>query len=195
MYEQLDIFSILEAQKEPEEPKCERLNVGDRIGRLVLGEVEIGTIYKIEGNKKHFFYRTDKGCFDPQEARTDFEQMEQEAKRIRDQYKTIEIDKFDNFFAIEYPPRQCDGYVPFAMVGVYHVMLFWKEEYTYQFLEPVKNLEKAYEDKVFKITHDCIGEKKERDYKILDKPIPIKRMYYSNSRKIYSEAGYVQHNL
>lgn len=194
MYEQLDIFSILEVYKEPEEPKCKRLNVGDRIGRLVLGEVEIGTIYKIEGNEKHFFYRTDKGCFDQQD-RTDFEQMEKEAEEIRKQYKTIKIDKFDKFFAVEYPPRECDGYIMRAMVGIYQCMLFWKEDYTYQFLEPVKNLEKAYNDKVFNITHDCIGEKKEREYKILDKPLPVKRLYYSNSRKIYSEAGYVQYNL
>lgn len=193
MYEQLDIFSYLEPQEQSEEPKYNRLNVGDKIGKLVLGDVIIGTIYKVEGNKKHFFYRTDKGCFEAS-ARTDFEQMEKEAEEIRKQYKTIEIDKFDKFFAVEYPPRECDGYILRAMVGIYQGMLFWKEDYTYQFLESVRNIEKAYKDKVFSITHDCIGEKKEREYKVLDKPIPIKRMYYSNALKAYSEAGFVEHN-
>lgn len=193
MYEQLDIFSYLEPQKELEKPKYKRLNVGDKIGKLILGEVIIGTIYKVEGNEKYFFYRTDKGCFDPSD-RTDFEQMEKEAEEIRKQYKTIEIDKFDKFFAIEYPPRNCDGHILRAMVGIYQGMLFWKEDYTYQFLEPVRNLEKAYKDKLFKITHDWFGEKKERDYKVLDNPLPIKRLYYSNSTKRYSEAGYVQYN-
>ena len=193
MYEQLDIFSYLEPQEQSEEPKYNRLNIGDKIGNLVLGEVIIGTIYKVEGNEKHFFYRTDKGCFNPN-GRTDFEQMEKEAEEIRKQYKTIEIDKFDKFFAIEYPPRECDGYILNAMVGIYKGMLFWKEDYTYQFLEPVKNLEKAYNDKILRITHDTFGEKKERNDKVLDNPLPVKRLYYSNSSKLYSEAQYVLFN-
>ncbi len=78
MYEQLDIFSFLKPQETIEKPKYERLSVGDRIGRLVLGEVEIGMIYEVEGNDEYFFYRTDKGCFNPSD-RTDFEQMEREA--------------------------------------------------------------------------------------------------------------------
>ena len=193
MYDQLDIFSYLEPQEQLEEPKYNRLNVGDKIGNLVLGEVIIGTIYKVEGNEKHFFYRTDKGCFNPND-RTDFEQMEKEAEEIRKQYKTIEIDKFDKFFAIEYPPRECDGHILNAMAGIYKGMLFWKEDYTYQFLEPVKNLEKAYNDKILRITHDTFGEKKERNYKVLDNPLPVKRLYYSNSSKLYSEAQYVLFN-
>ena len=193
MYEQLDIFSYLEPQEQSEEPKYNRLNVGDKIGNLVLGEVIIGTIYKVEGNEKHFFYRTDKGCFNPND-RTDFEQMEKEAEEIRKQYKTIEIDKFDKFFAIEYPPRECDGHILNAMVGIYKGMLFWKEDYTYQFLEPVRNIEKAYKDKILRITHDTFGEKKERNYKVLDNPLPVKRLYYSNSSKLYSEAQYVLFN-
>ena len=193
MYEQLDIFSYLEPQEQSEEPKYNRLNVGDKVGKLVLGDVIIGTIYKVEGNEKHFFYRTDKGCFNPND-RTDFEQMEKEAEEIRKQYKTIEIDKFDKFFAIEYPPRECDGYILRAMVGIYQGMLFWKEDYTYQFLEPVRNIEKAYKDKILRITHDTFGEKKERNYKVLDNPLPVKRLYYSNSSKLYSEAQYVLFN-
>ena len=193
MYDQLDIFSYLEPQEQSEEPKYNRLNVGDKIGNLVLGEVIIGTIYKVEGNEKHFFYRTDKGCFNPND-RTDFEQMEKEAEEIRKQYKTIEIDKFDKFFAIEYPPRECDGHILNTMAGIYKGMLFWKEDYTYQFLEPVKNLEKAYNDKILGITHDTFGEKKERNYKVLDNPLPVKRLYYSNSSKLYSEAQYVLYN-
>ena len=97
---QLDIFSYLEPHEQSEEPKHNRLNVGDKIGNLVLGEVIIGTIYKVEGNEKHFFYRTDKGCFDPQD-RTDFEQREKEAEEIRKQYKTINIYKFEKVFAVE----------------------------------------------------------------------------------------------
>ncbi len=193
MYEQLDIFSFLEPQETIKKPKCKHLSVGDKIGRLVLGEVEIGTIYEVEGNDEYFFYRTDKGCFTPSD-RTDFEQMEREAEEIRKQHKTIEIDCFDKFFAVKYPPRKCDGHILYAMVGIYDGMLFWKEDSTYQFLEPVKNLEKAYKDKVFNITHNWWGKKEECEYEVLDEPIPVKRLYYSNAKGCYAEARYVQSN-
>lgn len=192
MYQQLDLFSFLNPHETSPKPEYKRLNVGDRIGRIVLGEVEIGTIYKVEGNEEHFFYRTDKGVFDKSD-RTDFEQMEREAEEIRKRYKTIEIDHFDKFFAVRYPPRNCDGYRTSAMVGVYKDMLFWKGSITYQFLGPVKNLEKAYKDKVFKITHND-WDKSECEYEVLDEPIPVKRLYYSNMKGCYAEARFVKYN-
>lgn len=193
MYKQLDIFSFLEPKEVVVKPKYKRLGVGDKIGKLVLGEVIIGTIYKVEENDKYFFYRTDKGCFDPSD-RTDFEQMEIEAEEIRKQYKTLEIDHFDRFFAIKYPPRECDGHVLTAMAGIYNDMLFWKEDVTYQFLKEVKNIEKAYGEKIFKITHEWWGEKAELDYEVLSEPLPTKRLYYSNTTNRYSEANYVLYN-
>lgn len=191
MYEQLDLFSLLEP-KEPPKQICKRLNVGDCVGRVVLGEVEKAIINKVEGNDKYFFYRTNKGCFSS-DARTDFEQMEIEAQENLKRYTTLEIDKFDKFFAVAYPPRECDGRTLYAMAGIYKGMLFWKEEVTYQFLEPVKNIEKAYEDKVFEITHEWYGEKNERQYVKLDKPVPVKRLYLSK-HGFYSEARYVETN-
>lgn len=192
MYEQLDLFSLLETE-EPPQQICKRPNVGDCVGRVVLGEVEKATITKVVGNDKHFFYRTDKGlCFEAG-SRTDFEQMRKEAEENRKRYTTLEIDKFEKFFAAAYPPRDCDGKILYAMAGIYNGMLFWKEEVTYQFLEPVKNIEKAYEDKVFKITHEWYGEKKERQYTKLDEPIPVKRLYLSK-HGFYSEARYVEIN-
>lgn len=123
----------------------------------------------------------------------DYEDM-REAEEIRRQYKTLEIDHFEKFFAVKYPPRECDGYVLTAMVGIYNGMLFWKEDVTYQFLEEVKNIEKAYDEKVFKITHNWWGEKTERDYEVLSEPLPTKRLYYSKSMERYSEANYVLYN-
>lgn len=188
---QMSIFDLMDQKIKSDIPK--RLSVGDKVGKLVLGDVVVGTIYKIEGNEEYFFYRTDKGCFDS-DCRTDIEQMKIEAEEVRKQFDTIQIDKFEKFFAVEYPPRECDGHIMYAIVGIYEGMLFWKEEFTYQFLEKVKNIEKAYKDKIFKITHNGYGDKKERDYKVLENPIPVKTLYYSNSRKCYAEAGYVEHN-
>lgn len=189
MYEQLDIFSFLNIPQN-EIQSQNRLSVGDYVGRLVLGEVEIGKIYEVEGNGTHIFYRTNLGCFNA-DARTDFEQMQREAEEIRKQYKTIEIDRFDQFFAIEYPPTHVDDVALCAMVGIYKDMLFWKEDITYQFLEKSKNLKKAYKDKVFKITHNWHGE--EFKYKVLDKPIPIHRLYWSKEG-FYADARYVEAN-
>ena len=188
MQGQLDIFSYLEQHKESNS----RLHVGDYIGRLVLGEVVKGKITKIEGNNTHFFYRTDSGrCFNSND-RTDFEQMEQEAQEIRKQYRTIEIDKFDRFYSVQYPPRKSDGRVLYAMVGIYNGMLYWKEDITYQFLEAVNNIEKAYKDKVFLITHNW-WDKAPREYTKLEEPIQTERLYWSR-HGFYASAQYVETN-
>lgn len=192
MYEQLDIFSFLQSD-EAELPSRRRLNVGDYVGRLVLGEVERAKIIRVEGNEKYFFYRTDMNVCFGADSRTDFEKMEKEAKEIRKNYKTLEVDKFEKFFAVMYPPRKCDGRIMYAMVGVYNGMLFWKKECTYQFLEPVKNIEKEYEKMVFEITHEEFGDKKELEYIRLHDPIPTKRLYWSK-HGFYAEARYVKHN-
>ena len=192
MYQQLDIFDFMKEETD-EKPIIKRLSVGDYIGKLVLGEIRKGKITKVEGNEKYFFYRTDLGiCFNKTD-RTDFDQMEKEAEEIRKRYKTIEIDHFDKFFAVEYPPRECDGRILYAMVGIYNDMLFYEEDMTYQFMEIPKNIEKAYKEKCFKITHEWYGEKLERPHKILDEPIPTRRLYWSK-HGFYADAEYVDAN-
>lgn len=195
-YEQLDIFSLMKNEKEEEQSKYPRLKVGDKIGKLVLGEVKIATITEVEGNENSWFYRTDRGtCYDMSD-RTDFEQMEKEAEEIRKQHKTIEIKphELDKFFSVKYPPRWCDGHILYAMVAIYKDMLFWEEDVTYQFLEKPKNLEKAYKEKVKSITHLYSFDKNEREYEVLDEPIPIRRLYYSKSRDLFADAEYVLNN-
>lgn len=120
--------------------------------------------------------------------------MNIEAEQTRKQYKTIEIDKFDKFFAVKYPPRECDGKVLYAMVGIFQDMLFWKHDVTYQFLEKPKNLEKEYKKHIKEITHRYPWDKEECEYEILNKPLPTKRLYYSNSRGCYADARYVLNN-
>lgn len=61
MYEQLDLFSVMNERKDKEAIRYSRLKVGDKIGKLILGEVLTATITKVEGNDKYWFYRTDKG--------------------------------------------------------------------------------------------------------------------------------------
>jgi len=196
MYEQLDIFSLMENKEEKEPPKYPRLKVGDKIGKLVLGEVKIATITKVEGNESSWFYRTDRGICYSMSDRTDFDQMQKEAEEIKKRYKTIEIgsSKLDKFFTVKYPPRWCDGHVSYAMVAIYKDMLFWKEDVTYQFLEKPKNLEKAYGQKVKDITYLYPWDKGEREYERLSEPIPIHRLYYSKGKDLYADAEYVLYN-
>ncbi|MCM1246794.1 MAG: hypothetical protein NC293_14240, partial [Roseburia sp.] len=115
--------------------------------------------------------------------------MEKEAAEIRKQYKTIKVDRFESFFAVEYSPRECDGKVLCAMTGIFNGMLFWKEDMTYQFLEPVKNIEKAYKEKIHKITHEWWNQKSETVYTVLDAPIRTNRLYWSE-HGFYADARY-----
>lgn len=85
---QMNLFDFLRPQ---EEPANKPLSVGTLIGRVVLGEVEKAVITKVEGNDRHFFYRTDTGgCYNTSEAETDMEKLRRMANENRAGYKTIE---------------------------------------------------------------------------------------------------------
>jgi hypothetical protein len=79
-----------------------------------------------------------------------------------------------------------------AMIGIFQGMLFWKEDCTYQFLEPCENVEKEYQKRIYRITHNTHGE--ELRYTVLQEPIKTNRLYWSNARKCYADARYVEYN-
>jgi len=178
-----------------EKPKPKIYPVGTRIGKVVGGEVETATILKVDGSGKYPFYRTDNACYSVAEARTDFEQMEKEAVENRKQYEYIEInvDELENLFICEYPPRESDGHIMYGMVAVYHGMLYWKEDMTYQFLDAVKDIKKAYKKKKKELITD-IWEK-EREYKELEViPFEVKRMYKKKEDR-YADIRYMGYGL
>ena len=79
-----------------------------------------------------------------------------------------------------YKPRQCDGKVLWAQIGILDNMLFWKEDVTYQFLEPYdseKKLRKAYEKHKEKILDKRYGE-----FEIVDQEHEMRRLYWSKHR-------------
>lgn len=59
MFEQLSLFDLINSQKPKPTIKTEVLKVGDKIGRVVLGECRIATITEVEGLPYYPFYRTD----------------------------------------------------------------------------------------------------------------------------------------
>ena len=64
-YENVSIFELLK----PNEEKKQLLNVGDKIGRVVLGECRIATVTAVEGLPDYPFYRTDNhGCYNYSEG-------------------------------------------------------------------------------------------------------------------------------
>ena len=134
-YEQLDIFSFLQPEEEIQIKQT--LSVGDKIGRIVLGEVRIATITEVEGLPYYPFCRTDSGCcYSYEEGLQNIDELIQIADEERKKYKTIVPWNLSERITVEYEPRKCDGVVLWAQIGIFENMLFWKEDITYQFCEP-----------------------------------------------------------
>lgn len=187
---QLSIFDFLKTQ-EPV-PKPQRiLSVGDKIGRVVLGECRIATITEVEGNERYRFYRTDQCCYSIEEGYRDIPDLIAEAEENRKKYKTIIPKDLSERITVEYEPRDCDGKILWAQIGIIGNMLFWKEDVTYQFLEPYedeKKLKKEYEKR-----RKNIMEQTCQKYRILEEEKPMRRLYWSN-HGFYADAEYVEHN-
>lgn len=150
MYEQLSLFDFIYTP-EPEIKRPKKiLNVGDKIGRVVLGECRIATITEVEGLPNYPFYRTDCGCcYSVEDGEKSIDELLSIAEENRKKYKTIIPQNLSERFTVEYEPRECDGAVLWAQIGILDNMLFWKENVTYQFLEPYdseKKMMKAYKE-------------------------------------------------
>lgn len=193
MQGQISIFDLLEEKTDQEVDHYGFvLNPGDQIGRVVLGECRIATVTKVEGLPNHPFYRTDRGtCYTYEEGLHEIPDLIELAKSKRKNYKTIIPKNLKNRFTVEYEPRECDGVVLWAQIGIFENMLFWKEGCTYQFLEPFKNqkeLMKAYEKHKKNMTEGSYRRYRERK-----REHKMERLYWS-SHGFYADAEYVQHN-
>ena len=123
-YEQLDIFSYLQPKEELQVNKT--LSVGDKIGRIVLGEARIATITEVEGLPYYPFYRTDSGCcYSYDEGLQSVDELIKMADNERKKYKTIVPWNLSERITVEYEPRKCDGVVLWAQIGIFENMLFW----------------------------------------------------------------------
>lgn len=185
---QMTIFDVL--QETEVRPKTQLLSVGDEIGRVVLGELRIAKITMIEGLPYYPFYRTDSGCcYSYKEGLKTIDELRQLAEIEIKKYKTIQPHDLKERLTVEYAPRYCDGHVAWAQIGIYENMLFWKENCTYQFLEPYNNekeLIKAYKKRKEKIL--------EGDYKIVSEEHEMRRLYWSAGKRFYADAEYVKFN-
>lgn len=189
-YEQLDIFSFLQPKEETQIKQT--LSVGDKIGRIVLGEARIATITEVEGLPYYPFYRTDRGCcYTYEEGLQNIDELIQTADKERKKYKTIVPWNLSERITVEYEPRKCDDAVLWAQIGIFENMLFWKEDMTYQFCVPFddeKKLRKEYEKHRKEILDDTYCA-----VRILEDEKPMRRLYWSN-HGFYADAEYVSTN-
>ena len=185
---QISLFDLLKPDR-PKRDASSVLSVGDKVGRVVLGECRIATVTQVEGLPHYPFYRTDSGCcYSFEEGIRDIQELLQIAEREQTKYQTIIPQGLENRLTVEYKPRVCDGKVLWAQIGIIDNMLFWKEECTYQFLEPYsseKNLLSEYE----KHKKNILG----RDGIIVEKEQPMRRLYWSR-HGFYADAEYVSTN-
>lgn len=195
--EQLSLFDFMAQQSEPvvEKKNFDRLkSVGDKIGRVILGECRVATITKVEGNGRFLFYRTDRGvCYSYEDGLCEVEELEKEAEIARENYQTIEPKNLLECFTAEYV-SEITGKTLCKQVGIFNGMLFWKDWVTYQFLEPYKSekeLKKAYEK--FKKDMLVDAQKGLNKFRILDQEREMRRLYWSK-HGFYADAEYVQHN-
>lgn len=168
------------------------LSIGDKVGRIVLGECRIATVTKVEGLPDYPFYRTDSGaCYLVEEGLNSIEELVAAAEAERAKYKTIVPGNLQERITVEYEPRKCDGVVLWAQIGILDNMLFWKEDVTYQFCVPFQSEEKLmkeYEKHKKEILEDTYGA-----VHIVDEEKPMRRLYWSR-HGFYADAEYVECN-
>lgn len=168
-------------------------SVGDRVGRVVLGELRTATVTKVEGLPFYPFYRTDSGeCYSYKEGLADLEELRKQAEKNRRQYETIEPKNLERRITVKYPLLCPGGGTLWAQVGIFQGMLFWKESMTYQFLQQCKNekeLNREYEKHKKQILEEFGGSAV-----IVEGEHPMRRLYRSKAANGYADAEYVKFN-
>lgn len=185
-YINLNVDDLLEANEE----KKQLLKVGDKIGRIVLGEVRIATVTAVEGLPFFPFYITDKNSFySYAEGLEDIEELKIKAEKERKKYKTIIPAGLEKRITVRYKTKE--GQYLWGQIGIYKDMLYWKEATTYQFLEIYKNkneLVKEYKK------HEKNILKAFNVYEVLSNEIKMDRLYFSKKINGYASAEYVMLN-
>lgn len=191
MFEQLSLFDLIKS-KPIVKPGV--LKVGDKIGRVVLGECRIATITEVEGLPYYPFYRTDSGCcYSYKEGLNNIQDLMQQAEENRNNYETIIPINLEERLTVEYPPRKSDGKVLWAQIGIFQGMLFWKESMTYQFLERCKD-QKDLQKKYQRHRKNILSDLGKTAPVIVDEEKTMRRLYKSKAANGYADAEYVQFN-
>lgn len=193
-FEQLTFDDLMQERKAAKEKSFPGLRqVGDTVGKVVLGELRTATVTKVEGLPYYPFYRTDSGgCYSYEEGLDNLEELRQQAEENRRQFEIIEPKNLERRLTVERPPTHPGGGTLWAQIGIFQGMLFWKESITYQFLEYCKNekeLNKKYEEHKKRILEEFGGKAV-----VVPNEHPMRRLYRSKCANGYADAEYVQYN-
>ena len=193
-FEQLTFDDLMQERKAAKEKSFPGLRqVGDTVGKVVLGELRTATVTKVEGLPYYPFYRTDSGgCYSYEEGLDNLEELRQQAEENRRQFEIIEPKNLERRLTVERPPTHPGGGTLWAQIGIFQGMLFWKESITYQFLEYCKNekeLNKKYEEHKKRILEESGGKAV-----VVPNEHPMRRLYRSKCANGYADAEYVQYN-
>lgn len=193
-FEQLSFDDLMQERKVTKEKSFPGLRqVGDTVGRVVLGELRTATVTKVEGLPFYPFYRTDSGgCYSYKEGLAGLEELRKQAEKNRRQYETIEPKNLERRITVKYPPLCPGGGTLWAQVGIFQGMLFWKESITYQFLQQCKNekeLNREYEKHKKQILEEFGGSGV-----IVEDEHPMRRLYRSKAARGYADAEYAEFN-
>lgn len=194
IYGQISFDDLMQENRVKEAKELPNIrSVGDRVGRVVLGELRTATVTKVEGLPFYPFYRTDSGgCYSYKEGLADLEKLRKQAEKNRRQYETIEPKNLERRITVKYPPLCPGGGTLWAQVGIFQGMLFWKESITYQFLQQCKNekeLNREYEKHKKQILEEFGGSAV-----IVEGEHPMRRLYRSKAANGYADAEYVKFN-
>lgn len=194
IYGQISFDDLMQENRVKEAKELPNIrSVGDRVGRVVLGELRTATVTKVEGLPFYPFYRTDSGgCYSYKEGLADLEELRKQAEKNRRQYETIEPKNLERRITVKYPPLCPGGGTLWAQVGIFQGMLFWKESMTYQFLQQCKNekeLNREYEKHKKQILEEFDGSGV-----IVEEEHPMRRLYRSKAASGYADAEYVKFN-
>lgn len=194
IYGQISFDDLMQENRVKEAKELPNIrSVGDRVGRVVLGELRTATVTKVEGLPFYPFYRTDSGgCYSYKEGLADLEELRKQAEKNRRQYETIEPKNLERRITVKYPPLCPGGGTLWAQVEIFQGMLFWKESMTYQFLQQCKNekeLNREYEKHKKQILEEFGGSAV-----IVKGEHPMRRLYRSKAANGYADAEYVKFN-
>lgn len=194
IYGQISFDDLMQENRVKEAKELPNIrSVGDRVGRVVLGELRTATVTKVEGLPYYPFYRTDSGgCYSYEEGLDNLEELRKQAEKNRRQYETIEPKNLERRITVKYPPLRPGGGTLWAQVGIFQGMLFWKESITYQFLvkfESEKKLDREYEKHKKQILEEFGGSAV-----IVEGEHPMRRLYCSKAANGYADAEYVKFN-
>lgn len=194
IYGQISFDDLMQENRAEEAKELPNIcSVGDRVGRVVLGELRTAVVTKVERLPYYPFYRTDSGvCYSYKEGLDDLEKLRKQAEKNRRKFETIEPRDLERRLTVEYPPIHPDGGKLWAQIGIFRGMLFWKKAMTYQFLQQCKNekeLNREYEKHRKMILEEFGGSAV-----IVEEEHPMRRLYRSKCANGYADAEYVAFN-